>query len=125
MTTPQASVTARAQRCDGWWAIEVPEIPGLFTQTRRLDQIPGMVKDAAALLGERVETVRVEPILGEEDERLVQEMLEAKHTASQAQAKASQLSGRTVRALKTQGLTVRDIASIMGITPQRVSAIAR
>lgn len=119
------NVTARAQRCNGWWAIEVPEIPGLFTQTRRLDQIQDMVKDAASTLGMNVENVTVEPILGEEDARLVREMLEAKSEASQAQRRASQLSSKTARLLKNQGLTVRDIASIMGVTPQRVSAIAR
>ena len=119
------NVTARAQRCNGWWAIEVPVIPGLFTQTRRLDQIQDMVKDAASILGMEVEHVSVEPILSEEDARLVQEMLEAKSEASQAQQRASQLSGKTARLLKNQGLTVRDIASIMGVTPQRVSAIAR
>lgn len=119
------NVTARAQRCNGWWAIEVPEIPGLFTQTRRLDQIQDMVKDAASILGMEVEHVSVEPILSEEDARLVQEMLEAKSEASQAQQRASQLSGKTARLLKNQGLTVRDIASIMGVTPQRVSAIAK
>ena len=119
------NVTARAQPCNGWWAIEVPEIPVLFTQTSRLDQIQDMVKDAASILGMEVEHVSVEPILSEEDARLVQEMLEAKSEASQAQQRASQLSGKTARLLKNQGLTVRDIASIMGVTPQRVSAIAR
>ncbi len=119
------NVTAQAQRCNGWWAVEVPEIPGLFTQAKRLDQIPDMVQDAAAMLGMEVENISVEPILGEEDTRLVQEMLDAKHEANQAQQRASQLSGQTVRTLKSQGLTVRDIAAIVGVTPQRVSAIAR
>ncbi len=32
MTTP-IDVTAIAERSDSWWAIEIPEIPGLFTQT--------------------------------------------------------------------------------------------
>ena len=36
------NVTAAAERSDGRWSVEVPEIPGLFTQTRRLDQIDAM-----------------------------------------------------------------------------------
>ena len=36
-------LTAKAQRSDKWWAIEVPEIPGLFTLARRLDQVAEMV----------------------------------------------------------------------------------
>lgn len=61
------NVTARAHRCDGWWAVEVPEVPGLFTQTQRLDRIPNMVRDAAAMLGVEVGDVSVEPILDEEN----------------------------------------------------------
>ena len=41
--------TARASRDEGWWTVTVDEVPGLFTQTRRLDQIPGMVRDALTL----------------------------------------------------------------------------
>lgn len=44
------NVTAKAQRSGGWWAVEVPEIDGLFTQAKCLGQIPAVVADAAALL---------------------------------------------------------------------------
>lgn len=60
------NVTAQARRRDGWWAVEVPEIPGLFTQAKRLDQIPNMVRDAAVMLGMEVGNVSVVPVLGEE-----------------------------------------------------------
>jgi predicted RNase H-like HicB family nuclease len=43
-------VTAYVTRSDGWWAVEVPEVPGLFTQARTLDQVPAMVIDAVALM---------------------------------------------------------------------------
>lgn len=48
-------LTAKATRVGKWWAIEVPEIEGLFTQTRHLDQVEAVVKDAAAGLTERPE----------------------------------------------------------------------
>lgn len=54
--------TANATRQGGWWAIEVREIPGLFTQARRLEQVPEMVIDAAATLGHAVEDVEVVPV---------------------------------------------------------------
>ena len=44
------TLTARCARSEGWWAVEVPEVPGLFTQARRLDQVPEAVVDAASLL---------------------------------------------------------------------------
>jgi hypothetical protein len=43
-------VTAKATRSGSWWAVEVPEVDGAFTQARRLDQIPTMVADAVHLL---------------------------------------------------------------------------
>ncbi|GAA3516951.1 hypothetical protein [Dietzia aurantiaca] len=33
-------VTAHAARSEGWWAFDVPEIDGLVTQARHLDQTP-------------------------------------------------------------------------------------
>lgn len=44
-------VTALATRSGGWWAVHVPGVEGLFTQARRLEQIPDLVTDAAELLG--------------------------------------------------------------------------
>lgn len=41
-------VTAEVVRTGAWWAIEVPEVPGLFTQVKCLDQVEGMVQDAVA-----------------------------------------------------------------------------
>lgn len=54
-------LTAKAQRSNGWWAVEVPEVPGVFTQARRLDEIPAMVADAVALM--LVERANVEVIV--------------------------------------------------------------
>ncbi|MBI4728636.1 MAG: type II toxin-antitoxin system HicB family antitoxin, partial [Acidobacteria bacterium] len=39
-----------AQRSGSWWAIEVPDLPGAFTQARRLEQIERMGRDAIALM---------------------------------------------------------------------------
>ena len=59
--------TARCTASDGWWAVEVPEVQGLFTQVRRLEEVPVAVLDAAVLLtGTPVADVdiRVVPVLG-------------------------------------------------------------
>ena len=64
------------------------EIPGLFTQTRRLDQIDAMVRDAAGMLGCEIGTVTVEPKLPERDERMLAELLDARRRASEAQSRA-------------------------------------
>ena len=119
------TVTAIAQRSGDWWAIEVPEIPGLFTQTRRLDQIDDMVRDAAKLLGHEISQVTVQAKLSEQDEQMLRELLAARSEADAAQEKASRLTRGTISALRKQGMTVRDVADVIGLTPQRVSALAR
>lgn len=40
----------RAVRSGGWWAITVPELPGVFSQARRLDQVEPMAREAIAFL---------------------------------------------------------------------------
>lgn len=44
--------TARATREGGWWGVQLVEQPEIFTQTRRLDQIPFMVRDALSMCSE-------------------------------------------------------------------------
>ena len=122
-TTCLQMVTAIARRYDDWWAIEVPEIPGLFTQVRRLDQVAAMVKDAAATLNVKVNGVKVTPKLSEQDELMLQRMLDAKSAAIKTQEEASMLMRETVRILRNQGLTVRDVAELTGVTPQRISSL--
>lgn len=43
-------VTAKVTGTGDWWAIEVPEVHGVFTQAKRLDQVEGMVQDAVAMM---------------------------------------------------------------------------
>lgn len=119
------SVTAVARRSGSWWAIEVPEIPGLFTQTRRLDQVEGMVRNAAQLLDCEIGQVEVQSKLGERDEKMLKELLAARAEADEARARASRLVRETIDTLRKQGMTVRDVADIIGLTPQRVSALTR
>ena len=111
------NVTAAAERSGGRWSVEVPEIPGLFTQTRRLDQIDAMVRNAAGMLDREIGTVTVEPKLPERDERMLAELLDARRRASEAQSRASSLTRDAVGVLRSQGMTVRDIAAVIGVTP--------
>ncbi len=31
--------TVRVRRSGAWWAIDVPELPGVYSQARRLDRV--------------------------------------------------------------------------------------
>ena len=58
-----------------------------------------------------------------EDESKRQRMLDAKSAAIKTQEEASMLMRETVRILRNQGLTVRDVAELTGVTPQRISSL--
>ena len=49
--------------------------------------------------------------------------LDAKSAAIKTQEKSSMLMREMVRILRNQGLTVRDVAELTGVTPQRISSI--
>ena len=120
-------LTARAVRSGGWWAIDVVEVAGLHTQARRLDQVEAMVLDAATLLTGRPEeqfAVTVVPALPEADQQVVQTARARSGALAAAERAAAQASRTAVARLREDGLTVRDVAAIMGISPQRVSQLA-
>jgi len=44
-------VTARTFRTEDYWlAVEVPEVPGVYTQVESLEQVPAIVADAVATM---------------------------------------------------------------------------
>ncbi|MDR1430940.1 MAG: XRE family transcriptional regulator [Propionibacteriaceae bacterium] len=116
-------VTARATRSGGWWAIEVPEIPGLFTQARRLDQVAEMVTDAASMLGHHQVEVTVEPQLSTADTQAITAAKTRRAQLQAAEAAAAAASRTAVSRLRAEGLPVRDVAILIGVSPQRVSAL--
>ena len=118
------NMTARVRRSGGWWAVEVPEIPGLFTQAKRLGQVAQMVADAAEMLGHPQVEVAVEPQLAPSDRKLVDAAIAGRARLRQAETAAATASRAAVAKLRSEGLPVRDVATLMGISPQRVSALA-
>jgi hypothetical protein len=121
-------VTAKVQRSDDWWAVEVAEVPGVFTQVRRLDQVAGMTADAVAtLLGniaaEDVAVVVV-PELPEPAAEAVRAARAASKEAAVAQRQASEAMRRAASDLRNrEHLSVRDTAELLGVSHQRVSQL--
>ena len=118
-------VTARVTRSEGWWAISVEEIPGLFTQARRLDQVANMVRDAASLLGVEVGAVAVLPALDSDSQRMLEELETARREAEEKQRISSGLTREVIRRFRDEGLTLRDIASLVGLSQQRVAVLSK
>jgi len=118
--------TAVAERSGGWWAVQVREQPGVFTQAKRLDQVESMVRDAlGAFLAVDpgsfdVEVVEVLPEAVAEEVRRARQ---AREQAGRAQADADAAMRRAAARLVRSGLTVRDIGRVLGVSPQRVSQL--
>lgn len=122
-------VTAICERSDGWWAIRVPEVEGGFTQAKRLDQVPDMVADLVHLAtGTPTADVQVtvEPRLSDRSGlKLWQEASGLQEQARYYQDQAAVLARQAAAELRGQGLSVRDVAALLRISPQRVSQLER
>ncbi|MFF6997936.1 type II toxin-antitoxin system HicB family antitoxin [Streptomyces sp. NPDC008313] len=57
-----------ARRTGEWWALEVPDLPGVFSQVKRLEQAEGAVREAIALMLDTEPdgfVVEIEPVLSD------------------------------------------------------------
>ena len=116
------NVTAVTERSGGWWAARVPQLPGVFTQARRLDQVSAMVADAvSAFLNIPSEDIEVEvrPKLAVELTQQLEEAREERRHADQLASAAADKLRQVARTLADEGLPERDIGSILGVSHQR------
>jgi predicted RNase H-like HicB family nuclease len=115
--------TAVARRSGGWWAISVPEIKGVHSQARRLDQVPVMAAEAIALMLDvdpSTIAVQVQP----QAPGLVAKAMRARRDARTAESHAEEATAAAVLDLLDAGYTVRDAGQLLELSPQRISQIA-
>jgi len=117
----------RAVRSGSWWSITVPELPGVFSQARRLDQVEAMAREAIAMMLD-VDTGQIGPIEldvvpPEPAADLIGTMHDALETAREATETAASARREAARALRADGLPMRDVGRLLGLSHQRVSQI--
>ncbi len=114
-------------RSGGWWAIRVPDLPGVFSQCRRLDQVDEHAREAIALMldadSSEVGTIDVTVVSPPEIAELVETVERAEHTARNAVEAAARARKEAAQTLLHQGYPMRDIGRLIGISHQRVSQI--
>ena len=119
--------TVEVTRSGGWWAINVPDLPGVFSQCRRLDQVDEYVREAIALLldadDSEVGTIDVTVVSPPEIAELVQTVEQAEQAARDAVEAAARVRKDAAQSLLHQGYPMRDIGRLIGISHQRVSQI--
>lgn len=122
----KATYTALAERGDGWWAITVPELRGVFSQARRLARVEPMARDAISLMLDIPADsfdVQVREVLDPEADVLVAEAIQARADATEHQRIAARKSREAVRTLDRLGLPQRDIGRVLHLSHQRVAQL--
>jgi len=114
----------------GWWIAEVQGVAGVNSDGRTVadarrrvrEALALAVGDAAADAAEFVDDVR----LPGDARKVVARAIAARSKLDAVQAEAQETTATAVRELRKRlGLSVRDIAELLGISHQRVQQLAR
>lgn len=107
------------------WSVEVPELDGYTTTAKRLDKVDGQIREIAKArnLGTDCELIikvdaKLPGIICD-----LEQAQEKMKLASKLQEEASAEIRDAVHRMRGEGLTLRDIAVVLGVTPQRVAQL--
>lgn len=109
---------------DGWWVAQF-EIDGrqYGTQSKTFSGLTAMIEDVAAMLDYK--NVDVELALPTELAEVVGSYKQARQRAENAKTELGLVARQTATGLKETGLSMRDIAQMLGITPGRVGQLVK
>ena len=117
-------------RADGQWLADVPELQGAHTYARSLPSLDHAVREVVVLAADLPDAAMPELVLDYDyhtgDPDLDATALEVRRLRLQADELAAAAAARTGQAaaqLVARGLSVRDVAALLGISPQRVSQL--
>jgi len=125
--TSKRAYTVRVTREGKWWMVEVPDLD-ILTQARRLAEVEDMARSAVALSLDvapssfdlRVELTAIEDVhVGEWFDQLAADRADLE--AAQERYRLHQREA--ARALVSQGITVRDIGHVLGVSHQRAQQL--
>jgi DNA-binding NarL/FixJ family response regulator len=117
-------------RENGHWLADVPELQGAHTYARSLPTLDQAVREvivlAADLPDEAMPDLKLDYDYHTGDPELDTTALEVRRLRREADelaAIAATRTGQVAAQLVARGLSVRDVASLLGISPQRVSQL--
>lgn len=112
-----------------WWMVRVPEIDGL-TQARRLAEVESMAREYIALdqsIPLDDVSVAIVSVRLPRQRDLVESaaaVKELRERATQLEREATLKAQAYAKWLTAESIPVRDIAELLGVSPQRVSQLA-
>src|SRR5436190_22252764 len=117
-------------REDGQWLADVPDLAGAHTYARSLPSVDQAVGGVVVLAADLPDDAMPEVVLDYDyhtgDPELDATALEVRRLRRQADDLAATATARTSQVavqLVARGLSVRDVAALLGISPQRVSQL--
>jgi len=120
-----------ATREGDWWSLVASNVGGreVASQSRRLDQADAAIREAIALVLD-VEHDAFDVDITPELERVevsdvTLEVLALRRELAELSDRAHRQTPAAVAELRAAGLTVRDVAQLLGVTPSRVSQIEK
>jgi hypothetical protein len=119
-------ITATAERQADGWLIACPELDNFTTTSKRLDKATEQLKALAEKTSGESQcdiVVKVEAVMPGiicDIEAAQSKMRDATRLQDEASNEIRDVVGR----MRDEGLTMRDIAVLLGVTPQRVAQLA-
>jgi predicted RNase H-like HicB family nuclease len=110
----------------GWWIATSPDVAGMVTQARRLDQIAARAREAIALvLDVPLRSVDLEVRNAEQEREAVKAYRRARAEAELLQGTVGVTATAAARELTGAGLSMRDAGEVLGLSHQRVQQLVR
>lgn len=116
-----------AERDRSRWFLRVDELPGVFSQVRRLDQAEGMARDAIATFLDVAPDefdVAVDVRLPADLQRDVAGVIDLRGEIDRTEREYAERTRRVAtRLVQGEGMTVREAGRVLGLSYQRVSQL--
>lgn len=112
-------------REEGWWVVDIPALD-LATQARWLDQVEAIARDAVAAwvdISPDSFDVTISPQFGEELTKRLAALRAERERAEQIQARATAQARQLAMSLHEEGLKVRDIGHLLGVSYQQAQQL--
>ncbi|MEU6083871.1 type II toxin-antitoxin system HicB family antitoxin [Streptomyces sp. NPDC047108] len=114
-----------ARRSGDWWALEVPDLPGVFSQAKRLDSAARAAAEAIAVMTD-ADAGTIDVDIVPELDRATRSALADVARAKRARAEAEEVERQAMRAAAvalTNDMSQRDAGRILGVSFQRISQL--
>lgn len=114
---------------EGMWVATVPDVPGCVTQARSLRQLENRLREALSLFVSDAEAANADlEFVIQTKGDLAALLAECDREARELEVHRQRLAGlraQAIRSANREGVGMRDVGRVLGISHQRVSQLAR